>query len=154
VLLTTTHSTRFVDRDMFLRFRGGGVGHKATRESTQCCLDDLDVLDQAWRDEMETHSDSGDVEDGGTNDTCDGGELAEPDGDAEEEVEEVEDPGIDDEMEDYGYDVHEKEKDSEDEEEGDGDGGGDDDDDDDGLDPEDGEGPPDDAEGMEGYGAL
>lgn len=26
------YCTRFVDRDMFMRFRGGGVGHKVTRE--------------------------------------------------------------------------------------------------------------------------
>lgn len=26
---------RFVDRDMFMRFRGGGIGHKSTQERTQ-----------------------------------------------------------------------------------------------------------------------
>ena len=26
---------RFVDRDMFMRFRGGGVGHRATHEHTK-----------------------------------------------------------------------------------------------------------------------
>ncbi len=31
---------RFVDRDMFMRFRGGGVGHKSTREATNQCLQD------------------------------------------------------------------------------------------------------------------
>jgi hypothetical protein len=26
---------RFVDRDMFMRFRGGGIGHKSTQERTR-----------------------------------------------------------------------------------------------------------------------
>jgi hypothetical protein len=36
---------RFVDRDMFMRFRGGGVGHKTTREATQSFYEDRDALD-------------------------------------------------------------------------------------------------------------
>ncbi|KIK26402.1 hypothetical protein PISMIDRAFT_274760 [Pisolithus microcarpus 441] len=36
----------FVDRDMFMRFRGGAVGHKTTREATRCLLDDRDKLDR------------------------------------------------------------------------------------------------------------
>lgn len=31
---------------MFLRFRGGGVGHKTTREETGCLLNDRDDLDK------------------------------------------------------------------------------------------------------------
>jgi len=29
------HAFRFADRDLFMRFRGGGVGHKATNSFTQ-----------------------------------------------------------------------------------------------------------------------
>jgi hypothetical protein len=35
----------FVDRDMFMRFRGGGVGHRTTREATNVFLSDRDRLD-------------------------------------------------------------------------------------------------------------
>ncbi|KAG2028813.1 hypothetical protein BDR03DRAFT_1019306 [Suillus americanus] len=37
---------RFVDRDMFMRYRGGGVGHKSICEATKCLLDDRDALDK------------------------------------------------------------------------------------------------------------
>src|SRR5271168_863041 len=33
--VNTYRRVRFVDRDMFMRFRGGGIGHKATQERTQ-----------------------------------------------------------------------------------------------------------------------
>ncbi|KAG1722882.1 uncharacterized protein EDB91DRAFT_1174015 [Suillus paluster] len=37
----------FVDRDMMMRFRGGGrVGHKSTRDATRVFLDDRDPLDE------------------------------------------------------------------------------------------------------------
>ncbi|KAG2149214.1 hypothetical protein DEU56DRAFT_729383 [Suillus clintonianus] len=35
----------FVDRDMFMRFRGGGVGHKSTCNATQIFRNDCDPLD-------------------------------------------------------------------------------------------------------------
>lgn len=38
-------SPSFVDRDMFMRFRGGGVGHKSTSQATQFAYDDRDVMD-------------------------------------------------------------------------------------------------------------
>ena len=38
-------SPSFVDRDMFMRFRGGGVGHKSTNEATRCAYEDRDVMD-------------------------------------------------------------------------------------------------------------
>ena len=31
---------------MFMRFRGGGVGHKSTRKATQCLLDNRETLDK------------------------------------------------------------------------------------------------------------
>lgn len=36
----------FVDRDMFMRYRGGAVGHKTTQEETKCLLGDRDKLDK------------------------------------------------------------------------------------------------------------
>lgn len=36
---------RFADRDMVMRFRGGGVGHKATRAATDTFKKDRDKLD-------------------------------------------------------------------------------------------------------------
>ena len=48
----------FVDRDMAMRFRGGGVGHTSTRAATNTFLSDRDFLDLgAARDE---HEESGD----------------------------------------------------------------------------------------------
>jgi hypothetical protein len=32
---------------MFMRFRGGGVGHKSTNEATRCAYEDRDVMDTA-----------------------------------------------------------------------------------------------------------
>ncbi|KAG6848475.1 hypothetical protein H0H93_016682 [Arthromyces matolae] len=32
----------FVDRDMFVRFTGGGIGHRATREATRCFMSDVE----------------------------------------------------------------------------------------------------------------
>jgi len=37
----------FVDRDIVMRFRGDGVGHKSTREATQCLREDRDPLDES-----------------------------------------------------------------------------------------------------------
>jgi len=34
----------FVDRDMFMRFRGGGVGHTSTHAATRLFNNDLDEL--------------------------------------------------------------------------------------------------------------
>jgi hypothetical protein len=36
---------RFADRDLMMRFRGGGVGHKTTREATDSFKRDRDPLD-------------------------------------------------------------------------------------------------------------
>ena len=38
-------TNRFSDRDLMMRFRGGGVGHKATREATDFFRKDCDRLD-------------------------------------------------------------------------------------------------------------
>lgn len=36
---------RFVDRDMFMRFRGGAIGHKSIRDDIRMFEDDRDPLD-------------------------------------------------------------------------------------------------------------
>lgn len=42
--------SRFVDRDMVMRFRGGGVGHASTRAATDIFKEDRDTLDAESRD--------------------------------------------------------------------------------------------------------
>ncbi|KAF6741116.1 hypothetical protein DFP72DRAFT_834947 [Ephemerocybe angulata] len=46
----------FVDRDMFMRYRGGGVGHKSTRRATDFFLNDRDKLDLARRADPDVES--------------------------------------------------------------------------------------------------
>ncbi|KAL5482916.1 hypothetical protein ACEPAI_9511 [Sanghuangporus weigelae] len=49
---------RFVDRDMFMRYQGGGVGHKITSHLNEKLLDDyLDANPQEALDEDEDDSD-------------------------------------------------------------------------------------------------
>lgn len=45
IATTLLFTIRFVDRDMMMRFRGGGVGHKSTREVTDQFLVDCDLMD-------------------------------------------------------------------------------------------------------------
>jgi hypothetical protein len=45
---------RFVDRDMMMRFRGGGVGHKSTREATNHFLSDRDHVEKHQVDDSDT----------------------------------------------------------------------------------------------------
>jgi hypothetical protein len=45
-------AARFVDRDMVMRYRGGGVGHKSTRDATDFFKSDRDALDvkrRGWK---------------------------------------------------------------------------------------------------------
>ena len=52
-LLTYKFVSRFVDRDMFMRYRGGGIGHTSTRGTHQSLLDDReDVQDVGEWDSM------------------------------------------------------------------------------------------------------
>ena len=53
ICLLLTSFNRFVDRDIMMRFRGGGVGHKSTREATDYFLSDRDALDKGKSREME-----------------------------------------------------------------------------------------------------
>ena len=78
-VLTLTIDCRFADRDLMMRFRGGGVGHKSTREATDSFKKDRDHLD------IKSHIEDDDAMP----------EILEPQP-YEEEIEE-------DEEEDYGY---------------------------------------------------
>lgn len=44
-LTRTNVDCRFADRDLMMRFRGAGVGHKSTREATDFFRQDRDQLD-------------------------------------------------------------------------------------------------------------
>ena len=45
--------SRFVDRDMFMRFRGGGVGHASTRDATIPLLSDRPCEERQNADTLE-----------------------------------------------------------------------------------------------------
>lgn len=52
---------RFVDRDMFMRFTGYGIGHKATYHATKMFREDIDAAFGKWtpeRDEMDPDSET------------------------------------------------------------------------------------------------
>ena len=85
---------------MFMRFRGGGVRHKSTREATNSFMTDRDKLDLATQEEMEP----------GTNIEPEKSQFEEPHG---------EDDWVDaDEEDDFGYGclTDDEEPDEEDEE--------------------------------------
>jgi hypothetical protein len=101
---------RFVDRDMMMRFHGGGVGHKSTREVTDQFLDDRDPMDTGsgqqelgedeteklgliLEDDNDDNSENGEEDYGYMND----------DSDAETEWEDVDDDVITD-YESQGFD--------------------------------------------------
>jgi hypothetical protein len=111
---------RFSDRDLMMRFRGGGVGHKSTQEASNFFKKDRDRLDVTERNEQ--------IDD-------------DEEEDSDMDLEEHHDDEVDeDEEDDFGY-MREESDDSEDEADGDlgEDGLGDDDfgpEDDGGVDPE------------------
>jgi len=113
---------RFVDRDMFMRFRGGGVGHAATRAATDTFKtdrDDLDIQSREARNEafnLEQEEEMAE-EELNENEMARGPNIdidAIPDG-AEDDIEEEEGELSEGELLDYSY---EREIDSDDEEEG------------------------------------
>ena len=71
-----TNQSRFVNREMFMRFRGGGVGHQTIREHCDQFLDDKHPVDEIIQqggnsdDENETilHAEQIEHEDGVEND--------------------------------------------------------------------------------------
>ncbi|PPQ78449.1 hypothetical protein CVT24_001579 [Panaeolus cyanescens] len=92
----------FADRDMLMRFRGGGVGHSSTRKATDYFLQDRYKGDTHWYlqqdDTMEEDENEGD--EGSTSESDEGDEggrvMSASGGDSEDEVDEEEE-------EDYGY---------------------------------------------------
>ena len=48
------HTCSFVDRDMFMRYRGSGVGHQAVREATNSFLNDRPLEELCARDKAAT----------------------------------------------------------------------------------------------------
>jgi hypothetical protein len=78
------YSYRFADRDLLMRFRGGGVGHMSTREATDSFKKDRDRLDERSAADVEDDQDELMAEE------------REPEPEDEDEVDE-------DEENDYGY---------------------------------------------------
>lgn len=71
-----------------MRFQGGGVGHKTTREETQCLLDDRDEHNKVpFVMESEINGDQMDLDDESDEDEEDSKEDEEEDRDEEEEGE-------------------------------------------------------------------
>jgi len=109
---------------MFMRFRGGGVGHKSTREATYCILGDRDALNKVSftleHDQLGQGTEESDKDDVPVDDASNEGEGDVPMDDAsgseeegdQEGPEEVADIGggeqlvgdeLADEMDEYGY---------------------------------------------------
>jgi hypothetical protein len=86
-------NSRFSDRDLMMRFRGGGVGHKSTREATDFFKKDRDPMDAR----APTSGDTSTRDDIGIDEELGAEDL-------EERHDEAEDSEIDEDIEDdYGY---------------------------------------------------
>ncbi|KAF8802003.1 hypothetical protein BYT27DRAFT_7226594 [Phlegmacium glaucopus] len=107
-------SFRFVDRDMMMRYRGGGVGHKSTRDATNKFLTDRDRLDIPTTTNDDTNSDSESdksvedvqeeveaIEEEGGEDVSVGDEEKEPDPNEDSDSEDDDDAKFEEEF-DYG----------------------------------------------------
>ena len=129
---------------MFMRFRGGGVGHKTTRHASNMFLNDRDPLDLKRREDVFEDPDSNEDEDVGSEIH---GEAIAQNGDEDQIAEEETDygytnlnaQGMDDDEDGEEYDQNGEEED--------GCGG------DDALGPEDGEGVDDETETL-GFATL
>jgi hypothetical protein len=95
---------RFVDRDMFMRFRGGGIGHKSTQERTRVFEqqshvlppeDDVPVVDGVDSEEEPEESEEENDDDGLMGDEAGGDEMG--------GGEDGEEPWDEDEIEAEGY---------------------------------------------------
>ncbi|KAH8082791.1 hypothetical protein BXZ70DRAFT_958592 [Cristinia sonorae] len=140
----------FVDRDMFMRFRGGGVGHRSTQGTfSNVSVDDVEVAVTAADDDPGTETEIAQPE-----------EEQDPTLNSEENTgsggPDAAEPEDEDEEDDYGYKGNNSEDDDVEKDEGlEGDGVEDDDEpEDDELGAEDGEDSGDDAEDELGYAPL
>jgi hypothetical protein len=148
----TTPFYSFVDRDMVMRYRGGGVGHTSTREATDWFLKDRDLLDAESKQARaaDSHNTPMDADQGdGEGEGERGSEQDENEDEAVNENEEIKEDEIDEEM-DYGYILDEEELDGSEEEDPPGPEG---ELADDALGAEDGEEVEDELDNL-GYGAL
>ncbi|KAK2467950.1 hypothetical protein APHAL10511_000245 [Amanita phalloides] len=104
----------FVDRDMFIRFRGGGVGHKSTRKETDQFLSDRHVLDLA--EETSCEGEVGEDAEKCFEDTEE--ESEEDDDDDNDDDDGDDDDGDDDSDDDSGDDSGNDDGDDDDDDEG------------------------------------
>lgn len=100
---------RFVDRDMFMRFRGGGIGHKSTQERTRVFEqshilppEDDEVVDSDGVD-SEEETEGSEEENDEVEDEDFSGDEAGPGGDEMGGGEDGEEPWDVDEIEAEGY---------------------------------------------------
>ena len=115
------HILRFVDRDMFMRFLGGGIGHKATdhlQQRTPTCVhdetsdphdDDEDIIPHNAQDHTQVEGDDvldGDLEEVETDEEADYGyaDILESEGESSEGEGEGEGEGEDEEETDANED--------------------------------------------------
>jgi hypothetical protein len=105
-MLSTNYSYRFANRDMFMRFRGGGVGHKATRHVDHALSQDVyKTIHETIARTGDTNNNDGDEEREGEEEEEEEAEVADDngeDGDKDEEALEEEEEGLDP-VNDYGY---------------------------------------------------
>jgi hypothetical protein len=72
---------------MAMRYRGGGIGHKSTREATHCLNEDRDVLDRVRDSCEDIHNDEPEPEDrpdhkhGDCDSNSSGGDIGDDDDD-------------------------------------------------------------------------
>ncbi|KAG2348745.1 hypothetical protein BDR05DRAFT_980136 [Suillus weaverae] len=102
----------FVDRDMMMRFCGGGVGHKSTHEATAVFLEDCDPLDEITRNDSEEEFEdleSGINEGAQLSGSTSGATQNQATGDEDED-------NIKSEMDEYGYVGLDEEEEATDEE--------------------------------------
>ena len=78
-----TYIFSFVDHDMFMRFRGGGVGHKMTRDLDELLQSDCTIVDPAYADNIEV--------DCGTLEVLEGSDDVDEDEDSDDSDDEDED---------------------------------------------------------------
>jgi hypothetical protein len=93
--MSSLHFPRFVDRDMFMRYRGGGVGHRATREHTDPISQESDVTipdeNEDSFEEDELLGDGGQLEEDESSSESDFGEGDHGEAEARKDVGELED---------------------------------------------------------------
>lgn len=130
------HQSRFVDRDMFMRFRGGGIGHKITRDWDEFLQQEGHSIPQDYDTDLDDDDKLSERRSEGFNEMSSGEDEVDEIGEVDDEGKEGQGGRDEDESED---------EDEEDEEDGD---------DVDRVIADEGEELDDDIWAREGYGAL